>query len=259
MQHAKRLLLALGLILLGMQSARAAQVIEAWSYYPAPPFQTDPATNAGLTADLVSYLNKALAGRYEIRLVLLPRARLNMMLENGGKAMIVFAPSAIFGGPGGGRYLWSSPLLDDRQELLSRTNRPFEFTGPASLFNMHFGAMLGHAYPVIEKELETGQIHADRATSESSLLNMLLASHADVVTIPATAARYFVRAHPVYRQRLHFSRQHLGSYTRHLMFQQGMKKERDDVELVVRRMKTDPAWIATLKKYGLEPAESKAE
>lgn len=244
---------ALALSLLLCRAAWAAASIEAWTYYPAPPFLTDQATNAGLTTDLVNYLNKALAGKYEIRLVLLPRARLNMMLEAGDKAFVLFVPSAIFGGPNGGTYLWTSPLLADRQELVSRSKKPFEFAGPDSLVGIRFGSMQGHVYPVLAKEMESGKIRSDRATNEGSLISMLMAQHVDVITLPDSAIRYFTSVNPELKKGLSVSKQNLGEYTRHLMFQRGMNKERDDFEQVVRKMGTDPEWRAVLQKYGLDP------
>lgn len=241
-------------LLLVTTSAWSAQTIEAWSYYPAPPFETNQATNEGLTEDLIAYLNKALAGKYDIRLVILPRARMNKMLEEGERAFAVFVPSAIFGGPNGGSYLWTAPLFKDAQELISRKDRPFEFTGPESLVGVPFGVMLGHVYPMIAKEMEQGQIRPDRASNEGSLVSMLMARHADVITLPNSAISYFMKANATMRQTFVFSKKNLGDYTRHLMFQQGMEKERDDFDRVVRKMATDPVWIATMKKYGLEPA-----
>ncbi len=242
--------------LLGCQSLWAAQVVDVWTFYPAPPFQTDAVSGAGLNADFVSYLNKALAGQYELRLAFLPRARLNMMLANGAHAVVLFAPSIIFGGPKGARYLWSVPLFSDRQELVSRRNQPFEFAGPVSLVGGRFGTMLGHVYPQIAKEMESGQIQSNQATSEESLVNMLMANRVDVITMPNSTVRYFMQANPAFRDAAVLSKQNLGEFDRHLVFQRGMESVRDDVDRVLRNMSTDPVWITTLAKYGLVPIKT---
>lgn len=243
--------------LINCQEAAATQPIEAWTYYPSPPFQTHLAGNEGLTADLLAYLNQELGGVYQIRLVNLPRARLNMLLERGAKAFVVFAPSAIFGGPDGGKYLWSEALFQDRQELVSRKDQPFEFNGPASLIGVNFAAMLGHVYPMLAKEMESGQIKADRNTNESSLFSMLMARHVQVITVPNSTVRYFMSVDPMLKQSLHISKNNLGEFSRHLMFQRGMEKQRADFNQVVLKMGSDPKWIAILKKYGLEPVSPK--
>lgn len=230
----------------------APRVIEAWSYYPAPPFQTDAVGNGGLTRDTVALLQKALADKYEIRLVLLPRARLNQMLENGEKAFVIFAPSAIFGGLSGGTYLWTSALFADSQELVSIKERPIEFSGPESLHDLQFAAMLGHVYPMIAGDMESGKIRADRAATEVSLVSMLKAHYADVITLPLSSVNFFSATDPDFREAAHLSKHNLGSFTRHLMFQNGMKQERDDFDNALQRIKQSREWLAVLKKYGLE-------
>ncbi|MGE5450552.1 MAG: hypothetical protein ACM3VZ_01745 [Acidobacteriota bacterium] len=242
--------------LLGVQSSWAAQVVDVWTFYPAPPFRTDVDKGTGLIADLVSYLNQALAGQYELRLTFLPRARLNMMLKGGARAVVLFVPSFIFGGVDGGDYLWSVPLFADHQELVSRRNKPFEFTGPQSLVGVRFGATLGHVYPLIEKEMASGLIRADQVTGEESLVNMLMANHVDVITIANSTVRYCRQINPAFRDAAVLSRHNLGDFTRHLMFQRGMARTRDDFDRVLRQMSTDPVWIATLAKYGLVPIKT---
>jgi polar amino acid transport system substrate-binding protein len=234
--------------------ANAVQTIEAWNFYTSPPFLVDTATNAGLANDLVAYLNKALAGKYDIKLVLLPRVRLNKMIERGDKVFVIFMPSMLFGGVNGGSYLWTAPLCDDRQELVSRKLQPFEFDGPSSLYGVRFAAMLGHVFPVLAHDMDAGKIVADRNTIESSLISMLLAKHVDVITLPNSTLRYMWTKDPALQQQLWISTKNLGEFSRRLMFQRGMEKERNDFEQVVLAMNTDPAWIATLKKYGLTPS-----
>ncbi|MYN16569.1 transporter substrate-binding domain-containing protein [Rugamonas sp. FT107W] len=243
------------LILLGccrdLACAQAAEVLTAWTYYAAPPFLTDARSNAGLDRDLVAYLNQKLAGKYEVRLMFVPRARLGSMLDTGARGMVLFAPSVIFDGPAGGKYLWTSALFDDRQDLLSRASAPFEYDGPGSLHGVRFGAMLGHSYPALAEDVASGRIHAHRNNNEGALLKMLLMQRLDVITLADSSVRYLVRNDASIAGKIHVSKQNLGSYTRHLMFQQGMTRERDDIEEVVARMDGDPAWLAILRKYGL--------
>ncbi|WP_332852983.1 transporter substrate-binding domain-containing protein [Duganella sp. S19_KUP01_CR8] len=251
-----KIALAVVLLLLGclqgLALAQPAEEIKAWTYYSAPPFMTDAGTSAGLDRDLVAYLNQKLAGKYEIRLMFLPRARLGSMLDKGDQGMVLFAPSVIFGGPAGGKYLWTSALFDDRQDLVSRSSLPFEYDGPTSLKNLRFGAMLGHVYPALAEDMDRGKIRAHRNNNEGALLRMLLMDRLDVITLADSSVRYLVKKDTRVDGKIYVSTQNLGSYTRHLMFQQGMDRERDDIEEVVLKMDSDPVWRAILKAYGLE-------
>lgn len=234
--------------------ARSVERIEAWSYYSTPPFQTDAKGTAGLSIDFVDYLNQQLKGKYEIRLVALPRARLNLLLRGDDRAFVIFAPSFVFGGLTGNLYLWSSAIFDDRQELVSRKDHPFQLNGAASLTGKRLVGMQGHVFPAIAKEVASGQIKMGRVNSEESLVKMLLKGHADVITIPHSAAEYFATKMPEFRQKMLLSDESLGSFSRHLMFPNTMARERDDFEDVVRKMRTDDKWLAVLKKYGLTPS-----
>lgn len=100
--------------------AEAPRVIQAWSFYSTPPFVVDERSNAGLCKDLIDQLNRRLAGEYEIQLNMVPRARVNRLLESGATGVVLFAPSMTFGGiSGSSPYSWSIPLMRDRQTVIS--------------------------------------------------------------------------------------------------------------------------------------------
>jgi hypothetical protein len=254
--HGARLRLwILGCLLCGMSPPIwPAERLLALSSYNSPPFITDTRGNAGLSADLVANLNHALAGKYEIYLQTVPRVRLNQALNSSEKIIVLFVPSFLFGGLQGS-YLWSDPLwkLNDTQEIVSRVDKPFELSDPASLRGVHFGAMQGHVFPYLADEIDAGRIQVDRAYSEISLIRMLEARHVDVITLPRSVMHYFVATDKTVRaDALHFSQQNLGSFTRHLMFQKGMRKEREEIDRVLQYMANDPSWIEVLKKYGVQ-------
>lgn len=249
----RHLWIALALSLAPWGTCRAAEIIEAWSYYLAPPFKLPGPGETGLSQDLVSYLNRALKGRYEIRLVHLPRPRLDMMLENEQRALVLFAPSVLYGTVKGDRYLWSRPIFEDRQELISRADKPFQFEDPASLRGVQVAGLRGHVYPVIGREVESGLIDLKRYNTESALFGMLLEGRIDVITAPNSTYRYLVAQDPTLGPKLALSRKGLGPFTRHLMFMRGMQRERDDFDAVLRRMPGDPQWLEVLRRYDIEP------
>jgi polar amino acid transport system substrate-binding protein len=246
-------LVLLALLLGNKEEALSAQLIEALSYYPSPPFQLDNSGREGLTADLIAYLNKSLKGKYEIKRVLVPRAKLNKMLARGDKAFVIFAPGMLFGGSQGGSYLWTASLFDDRQELVSRTAKRFEYDGPQSLATVRFAAVEGHVYPMIADALASGEIRPDRLGNEGFLVKALMENRDDVITIPTSVVKYFMMKDLTFGAESYLSKQSLGNFSRHLMFQRGMEKERADFDQVIRQMNVDPIWRATLKQYGLEP------
>jgi hypothetical protein len=234
-------------------TAVAAEKLQAWCYYNSPPFVVDPATGAGLAQDLVGYLNTALAGKYQVTLSVVPRIRLNALLEHADKGVVVLAPDFVFGGVGSGQYLWTSPLLKDKTALLSRKDHPIEFTGPSSLVGVRFSGIRGHIYPPLQAAINRGDIQRQEVLDENGLLAMLARKRTDAVILPDTSIRYLMARNPKLVSEVFYSKGHLGEFTRRLMFLKGMDKERGDFERVVQAMGRDPAWIAILKKYGLPP------
>lgn len=233
--------------------AETAKKIEAWSYYNSPPFLIDEASGIGLSRDLIAYLNAKLAGKYVIKLTVLPRARLNVMLAQGVQGMVVFAPSVIFGGVDGGRFLWSMPLLKDRQMIISRPKQPIEYAGPASLYGVILGGVLGHVYPAIQSDIDSGMIDIQRSTTERLLFSMLLNGRYEAITLAETSIRFLVAESHLPDSMFYYLHGDLGKFNRHLMFQLSMETERADFDAVVRGMARDSAWSKILGKYGLKP------
>ncbi len=251
----KHILCALILSLFNTASSATNQTITAWSYYPTEPFLTDAKSNAGLAQDLVQYLNQASTGKFKLRLQLLPRNRLDLALASGEKGIVLFAPSVIFGGMQHSRYFWSSALLHDNQGFVSRADKVFEYDAPQSLYGVHFLAMRGHHFPRLQKDIDEGKILVNRADSEGALLRMLIAKRADVITLPDSVVQYFIVQNPSLKKELYLSNKKLESFSRHLLFQQGMEEEFKNIEPIVLKINSDPKWIAILKKYGLEPSQ----
>ena len=229
-----------------------AEVIDAWSYYTPPPYQIEPATEAGLSRDLVDYLNRHLTGAYRLKLQLIPKARLNFMIDQGDRGIVLFTPDVVFGGEKDGRHLWSSILIGDRQEVLSRKDHPVDFTGPSSLYSVPLGCILGHVYPVIQADIDAGKIVCQRTSQESSLFQMLMHGHVAAISLPSSTMRYFLKEDPKISNWLYVSAGNLGEFQRRLMFQKGMTHERNDIDKIVQQMRFDPVWIAILVKYGLQ-------
>lgn len=248
-----RIFVAHVMLLLCLCGVACASELEAWSYYPSPPFRMATAPDAGLTQDVVHALNKILQGKYEIRLRLLPRARIDNMLECGVRGFVIFAPSVIMGGPDGGRYLWTQPLLQDCQQLISVRARSFEYAGPESLVALRFGAIQGHVYPAIDREVRENRIVPYLAKTEEALVQMLLSGRADVITLPDTIVQYFAKNDAAFDAARYISHKHFGTFTRHMLFQRGMEKECADMNAALQTLMASPEWPVLLGRYGLKP------
>lgn len=223
--------------------AETPRVIQAWSFYSTPPFVVDERSNAGLCKDLIDQLNRRLAGKYEIQLNMVPRARVNRLLESGATGVVLFAPSMTFGGiSGSSPYSWSIPLMRDRQTVISLKEHPVEYAGPASLHHRDLGGLLGHVYPELQPDIDTGRIRLERPSRERDLLAMLQARRVDAITLPESSVRYLFNIDKSMRVRLHVSEGVLAEFTRHMIFQRGMNRQRDDIDRALISLQQDASW-----------------
>lgn len=247
-----RILFALCLALLSLPAAAVTHVT-VWNYYNSLPFY-NPVNRDGLAPALVSYLNVKLAGRYQLELRTVPRARLNFMLEQQHEqGAVLLAPSVVFDLPRYKAYKWSPPILHDRQELVSPADSPVEFSSPDTLKTLRLGGMLGHNYPALQQQVDAGTLSIYRVSNEGQLFDMLLAGRLDAGTMAATSLDYWAHTHTELAPRLHRSSRNLGQFTRHLLYSPGMGLAQHDIDKVLREAAGDPAWLAIFATYGLAP------
>ena len=228
--------------------ALAQTRLAAWHYYQSAPFELP---GGGLLADLADYLNRALAGRFRLDLNYLPRPRLNMLLQRQADGVIVLAPSTVFTGPDFRNFLWSLPIMSDRQELLSLASRPIEYTTPAALAGLQLGAIRGHNYPALQAAQEHGRLSTYALTGEQQMLDMLLAGRLDAITMATTSADYLLHQRAGLAARIHRSHKSLDSFTRHLLFTPGQHEAQRACDAVLHKARSDPAWHALFRRYGL--------
>lgn len=250
----RRALLAICLSLL-LSPLHAATQITVWNYYNSPPFY-DATSSAGLTPALVAYLNQALAGRYQLELHTVPRARLNALLQQHAQGIIFLAPSVAFGQAEYRAYQWSPPLLVDRQELVSPADSPVEFQSPDTLKPLRTGGILGHVYPALQAQIEEGSLSIYRVSNEAQIIDMLLAGRLDAGTMAATSLDYWMQQHPALAPRLHRSSRNLGQFTRHLLYTPGLQTARIAIDQALREAAGDPAWRAVFAQYGLQALQA---
>ncbi|MCR6553937.1 ABC transporter substrate-binding protein, partial [Aeromonas sp. CPF2-S1] len=119
------------------------ETIRLYDYHQHPPFNTG--VDAGLSRELVKYLNEKLGGEPRIELWLVNRARLALeMADPDFDGLVVWVNPAWVGDPHRERYLWTFPVMRDTNELLSNIDNPVTYRGPDSLKGLVFGGVEGY-------------------------------------------------------------------------------------------------------------------
>ncbi|MGH8807809.1 MAG: substrate-binding periplasmic protein [Noviherbaspirillum sp.] len=245
--------LALSALAFLAQSAFAEETLKAYNTYRAVPYV---AGNGGLAADLVAYLNARLAGRYRLVLSVLPRERLNrtLAIDPDFKDVVLFVNPFFMNDAERTRYYWTPPFMSDANEVISTTANRIEYKGPDSLKGLTFGGILGHRYAGLEDRFGK-DIQRENVNEEKSNLRKLAAGRIDVTIIESTTYRYLRKQLDVENNwggDLYVSSRPHSRFDRFMFVSRNNAALGKELDAIIARMKTDPAWHAILQKYGLD-------
>ncbi|MEC4722703.1 hypothetical protein RY831_26405 [Noviherbaspirillum sp. CPCC 100848] len=234
--------------------AAAVEVVPAYNPYPHGPFVGED-QGSGLAFDLVAYLNRHFAGRYEFRLHNVPRNRLNRMLEVKGAfgGVVLFLSPNFWVDARKLMFHWTPPLFIDHNVVVSRTESDVRYGNGESMSGLHFAGVLGHRYEGFEGRFGNDIVRED-ANSELSNLRKVAAGRADFTILPNSVYRYLLMrasasGEPI--DGLH------ASPKPHLRFERAISIWKTegvlaaDLNRLVKKMPRDPAWMAIMEKYNL--------
>ncbi|MDN3578030.1 transporter substrate-binding domain-containing protein [Chitinimonas viridis] len=237
------------LLLILAAPAMAEEVLNAYNTYLSQPFVLD---KGGLAADVVTYLNSKLKGRYQFALQTMPRERLNTTVihQPDFKGIVLFMSPRFVGDINKTRYRWSIPLMEDANAVLSHPARKVEYTGPDSLKGKLFAGVLGHRYVDLDDRFGK-DIQREDVASELANLHKVAARRCDVTITPQTIYRYLVNQHGLQNRLYVSARPHI-SFSRHILAARHEDKMVAALDEVLLASKADPAWQTILAKYSIQ-------
>ena len=103
----------------------------------------------------------------------LPRARVQNAMEHGEVDVRCYAAQSWLPNQSGD-YIWSLPLLFQRDLLISRDNQPLH-VDPARLPRQSIGTVLGYTYPTLQPLFDADHLQRDDARNQEQVLEKLLA------------------------------------------------------------------------------------
>lgn len=103
----------------------------------------------------------------------LARGRVQSAMERGEIDVRCYAAQSWLPNQSGD-YLWSIPLLFQRDLLVSRQDLP-ALVVPSSLPSQNIGTVLGYIYPKLQPLFDSGQLQRDDARNQDQVLQKLLA------------------------------------------------------------------------------------
>ena len=223
------------------------ETIRLYDYHQHPPFNTGG--EAGLSHELVKYLNEKLGGEPRIELWLVNRARLALeMSDPDFDGLVVWVNPAWVGDPQRERYLWTFPVMRDTNELISSIDKPITYRGPDSLKGLVFGGVEGYRYQGIDEAAAGGELVRHDAKKVKINLDLLVRGRIDVTLVPGSALAFFTHV-PAYEGKLFVSPFPQSSYTRHILLPKSRPELHATLNDIAEQMDRDPRWHKVLESY----------
>ena len=223
------------------------ETIRLYDYHQHPPFNTG--VDAGLSRELVKYLNEKLGGEPRIELWLVNRARLALeMSDPDFDGLVVWVNPAWVGDPQRERYLWTFPVMRDTNELISSIDKPITYRGPDSLKGLVFGGVEGYRYQGIDEAAAGGELVRHDAKKVKINLDLLVRGRIDVTLVPGSALAFFTHV-PAYEGKLFVSPFPQSSYTRHILVPKSRPELHATLNDIAEQMDRDPRWHKVLESY----------
>lgn len=230
----------------------AQKPVEVWSYHSSPPFALPDAP--GLSSAFVELLNQhaSNAGRFQFKLVELPRKRLDMRLIENQPGVLLWSTPEFLSEAQAAHASWSSPLLHDQQDVISLAATPHDYQGADSLRGLTLGGILGHRYKGLDSAIESGLIRREDVHSDLQNLQKLRAGRVDMALLPRSTLLYYRKTDP--QQDLYVSAKPLHRFERRLLMTSSLADAvKSYLQEVTEALSNSPHWHALLDRYGLQP------
>lgn len=177
-----KLAIALSFIL-ASAFARAQTEVTVFTYNDRPPFVVDKTKQDGLEYRLVQWLNtQGKAYHFTLKVVTGPEAKA-MVAAKDMKGVLIGVSPAWFTEEVRNTWLWTPPVLWDRNVIISLTPIKIEYSGPSALEGRTLAGVKGFFYPGIMDAIKEGKIKRVDTDSEIASLEMVAAKKVDVTII----------------------------------------------------------------------------
>ncbi len=223
--------------------------VTVYAYHLKPPFIVNLDKKTGLYFDFSEYMNDRSESFYfttEFR----PKKRLGDYIKKKIMDGLLIGVNPIwYGDKNEKKYLWTSSLYNDQDEMISRSQTRFNYTGPESLIGKRLGGVLGFFYHSIGDLVDSGKINRDDALSEEAIMKKLLSDRIDVGIVSRSTFDYFIKRRKKWVGKFYVSPKPHDVFERRIMIIHKDKAVYDEIAPIVDTMMQDPEWIRIINSY----------
>lgn len=224
--------------------------VNVYVYHLKPPFITDLKNERGLYYDFSRFLTKQ-SSKYRFNTIFIPRKRIDRMIKQNIFDGILLGVNPIwFKDKKEQKYLWTSEVFIDQDEVVSLKENPVEYSGPASLENLRFGGVRGFYYYGINELQSKNKINRIDTISEQALLNMLLIKRVDCTIVSLSTFNYITQQSNN-RELFHLSPRPHDKYLRKVLILPKDQEIFAEIEPIIQQMQKIKLWSKILSSYKL--------
>jgi polar amino acid transport system substrate-binding protein len=222
--------------------------IDVYVYHLKPPFIVSNTNRLGLYFDFSSYLNSK-TNKYHFETVFVPRKRIETMLDSGKLDGILLGVNPTwFKDKTETKYLWTTNVYQDQDEVISLRENPVEYTGAESFRGKILGGIRGFYYFGIDEQVKLGEITRIDTIGEYELLQMIMLKRVDAGIVSRSTLEYLMKAKG-WQNKFYLSKKPHDQYERRILIPHSKKDVYDEISPLIKALPNDPFWKLILKQY----------
>lgn len=236
-----RTLIAILFLALSGLALRAQTDITVYTYNDRPPFVVDQGKQQGLEYRLCAWLTKSSGTyRFTLKVVTAPEAKA-LVDKDELKGVLLGVNKMWFPEAVRTRYLWTPPILWDRNLVISLDSRKVEYTGPVSLAGLKLAAVKGYAYPALTEAIAAGTVTRLDNPSEILALKALAGHQADAAIVSEWTFMY-ARLRDFLEGDFYESNQPFSAFERAILVPPAMKPLQEHLAKLLADVRKNAGW-----------------
>lgn len=217
------------------------QTISVYVYHQFPPFVID--AKPDLSDAFIQRLNQTTD--YHWQLILLSRAQLNTMREQGQRGAILWSHPQWWDAVD---LLVSEPLLWDADVLVFNVKQPLIGNFPDAILNKTFCALQGHRYLVLEKYIASGSVKTIERERVEECVELLKTNAVDFIQMEKS--NLFTTYTPLLDKEIDFLEPAIDSFPRFMLLDTTYEFALAQLNRTIINLRNDAEWKSQLAQLG---------
>lgn len=248
-----RLLIFTCISMLAIAPSQASEILNFYTYHLKPPYyllkkKNDHKEIKTIYQDYVDLINDQ-QSKYNIKLVFIPRARLDSELKEGSlDGAIIGVSPTWFKDKNMEQYLWSAPIMLDRDVIVVKSNGYFDYKHPQDLIGKRLSITRGLYYWGVTELIKDNKVKAYITNTDLQNLNMVKLGRSNATIVSAVTVKYFFNGE-LDRDDFKVLRVPHDKFERRVLFPKNKKEQYQQLKQLFIDNQYHKEWLKKLSKW----------